>query len=181
MKAEKSGEREITFTFDSPGNRELPQIVGQLTVLPKHWWEGTDAVGQEARYLADHAGAAARQRRLPASRISRPAAAIALERVKDYWGKDLNVNVGRDNFDEMRYEYFRDSTVALEAFKADHDRLAHREFSAKNWATAYDFPAVKDKRVLLEEFPIRSQGVMQALRVQHAAREVQGLRACAWR
>ena len=42
IKAEKTGEREVTFTFDQPGNRELPQIVGQLTVLPKHWWEGTD-------------------------------------------------------------------------------------------------------------------------------------------
>ena len=83
------------------------------------------------------------------------------ERVKDHWGKDLNVNIGRDNFDEIRYEYFRDSTVALEAFKGDV--LDWRtENSAKNWATAYDFPAVKDKRVLLEEFPIRSSGVMQA-------------------
>ena len=83
------------------------------------------------------------------------------ERVKDYWGTNLNVNVGRDNFDELRYEYFRDSTVALEAFKADQVDW-RSENSAKNWATAYDFPAVKDKRVLLEEFPMRSSGVMQA-------------------
>ena len=81
--------------------------------------------------------------------------------MKDHWGKDLNVNIGRDNFDEIRYEYFRDSTVVLEAFKGDV--LDWRtENSAKNWATAYDFPAVKEKRVLLEEFPIRSSGVMQA-------------------
>ena len=65
VKAEKTGEREVTFTFDTPGNRELPHIVGQLTVLPKHWWEGTDAVGQEARRHRDHARAAARQRPLP--------------------------------------------------------------------------------------------------------------------
>ena len=85
---------------------------------------------------------------------------IVFERVKDYWGNDLNVNVGRDNFDEMRYEYFRDATVALEAFKGD--ALDWRtENSAKNWATAYDFPAVNDKRVVLEEFPIRASGVMQ--------------------
>ena len=81
--------------------------------------------------------------------------------MKDYWGKDLNVNIGRDNFDEMRYEYFRDTTVALEAFKGDQIDW-RTENSAKNWATAYDFPAVKDKRVVLEEFPIRSPGVMQA-------------------
>ena len=51
-KAEKTGEREVTFTFDQPGNRELPQIVGQLTVLPKHWWEGTGPNGQQARHHA---------------------------------------------------------------------------------------------------------------------------------
>jgi microcin C transport system substrate-binding protein len=84
-----------------------------------------------------------------------------LERVKDYWAKDLAVNIGRDNFDEVRYEYFRDSTVALEAFKADQIDW-RSENSAKNWATAYDFPAVRDKRVVLEEFPIRNMGVMQA-------------------
>ena len=64
---------------------------------------------------------------------------IVYERVTDYWGKDLNVNVGRDNFDEMRFEYFRDTTVALEAFKADAIDW-RTENSAKNWATAYDFP-----------------------------------------
>jgi hypothetical protein len=160
VKAEKSGERDIVFTFDGPGNRELPHIVGQLTVLPKHWWEGTDASGKKrdvtATTLEPPLGSGAyRVKEFVAGRT------IALERVKDYWGKDLNVNVGRDNFDEVRYEYFRDSTVALEAFKGD--ALDWRtENSAKNWATAYDFPAVKDKRVVLEEFPIRSSGVMQA-------------------
>jgi len=84
--------------------------------------------------------------------------------VKDYWGKDLNVNIGRDNFDELRYEYIRDSIVAIEAFKADRADW-RTENSAKNWATSYaigEFPAVRDKRVVLEEFPIRSSGGMQA-------------------
>ena len=45
-KAEKTGDREVTFTFDAPGNRELPQIVGQFNVVPKHWWEGTDSNGK---------------------------------------------------------------------------------------------------------------------------------------
>ena len=89
-----------------------------------------------------------------------PGRSIVYERVKDYWGKDLPVNIGRDNFDELRFEYFRDTTVALEAFKGD--QLDWRiENVAKNWATAYDFPAVLDKRVVKEEFPIRSQGIMQ--------------------
>ncbi len=160
VKAEKTGERDITFTFDQPGNRELPQIVGQLNVLPKHYWEGTDSQGRKrdvgATTLEPPLGCGA-------YRIKNftPGRTIAFERVKDYWGKDLPVNVGRDNFDELRYEYFRDPTVAVEAFKADQIDW-RTENSAKNWATAYDFPAVRDKRVLLEEFPINSSGVMQA-------------------
>jgi microcin C transport system substrate-binding protein len=71
------------------------------------------------------------------------------------------VNVGINNFEELRYEYFRDTTVALEAFKADQIDWRN-ESSAKDWATAYDFPAVIDKRVVLEEFEIRNFGVMQA-------------------
>ena len=159
-KAEQSGEREITFTFDSPGNRELPQIVGQLNILPKHWWEGTDASGNKrdvsATTLEIPLGCGAyRIKEFSSGRT------IVLERVANYWGKAVNVNVGRDNFAELRYEYFRDTTAGLEAFKAD--ALDWRtENSAKNWATAYDFPAVKDKRVVLEEFPMRSRGIMQA-------------------
>jgi microcin C transport system substrate-binding protein len=160
VKVEKTGEREIAFTFDSSGNRELPQIVGQLLVLPKHWWEGTDKNGNKrdvgSTTLEPPLGCGA-------YRIKEfsPGRNIVYERVKDYWGEQLNVNVGRDNFDELRFEYFRDTTVALEAFKAD--ALDWRtENSAKNWATAYDFPAVNDKRVVLEEFPINSVGVMQA-------------------
>jgi microcin C transport system substrate-binding protein len=159
-KIEKSGEREVTFTFDGPGNRELPQIVGQFAVLPKHWWEGTDAQGRKrdisATTLEIPLGSGAyRVKEFTAGRT------ISYERVKDHWAKDLNINIGRDNFDEIRYEYFRDATVVLEAFKGDV--LDWRtENSAKNWATAYDFPAVKDKRVVLEEFAVRSSGVMQA-------------------
>ena len=160
VKVEKTGEREVTFTFDAPGNREMPVILGQLSVLPKHWWEGTDAAGNKrdigATTLEPPLGNGAyRIKEFVAGRT------IVYERVKDYWAKDLNVNIGRDNFDEMRFEYFRDATVAIEAFKADHVDW-RTENSAKNWATAYDFPAVKTKRVLLEEFPIRSRGIMQA-------------------
>jgi microcin C transport system substrate-binding protein len=159
-KAEKIGERDILFTFDGPGNRELPQIVGELNVLAKHWWEGTDASGKKrdisATTLEPPLGAGAyRIKEFTAART------MVYERVKDYWGKDLNVNIGRDNFGELRFEYFRDSTVALEAFKGD--ALDWRtENSAKSWATSYDFPAVADKRIIKEEFPIRSSGVMQA-------------------
>jgi len=160
VKVEQTGEREVTFVFDTSGNREMPVILGQLNVLPKHWWEGTDASGKKrdigATTLEPPLGNGAyRIKDFVAGRT------VVYQRVKDYWGKDLNVNIGRDNFDEIRFEYFRDSTVALEAFKADV--LDWRtENSAKNWATAYDFPAVKDKRVILEEFAQRNIGIMQA-------------------
>ena len=143
VKAEKIGDRDIKFTFDAPGNRELPLIVGQLTILPKHWWEGTDSEG--------------RKRDISATTLEKPLGSgpyrikefvagrsVALERVKDYWGRDLSANIGRNNFDELRYEYFRDSLVALEAFKGDQVDW-RTENSAKNWATAYDFPAVDRK------------------------------------
>jgi microcin C transport system substrate-binding protein len=158
-KAEKTGERDVTFKFDGPGNRELPQIVGQLSIMPKHWWEGTDRSGKKrdigTTTLEIPLGCGAyKVKDFTAGRT------IVYERVENYWGKDLNVNIGRDNFNELRYEYFRDPTVALEGFKGDV--LDWRfENSARNWATAYDFPAVKDKRVVLEEFPNKSSGVMQ--------------------
>jgi microcin C transport system substrate-binding protein len=160
IKAEKTGEREVTFTFDIKGNRELPQILGQITVLPKHWWEGTDAQGRKrdvtATTLEAPLGSGAYK-----IKSFEPGRAITYERVKDYWAKDLPLNVGRDNFDEIRYDYFRNTDVMREAFKAG--QLDFRaENSAKDWATAYDFPAVREGRVLKEEFPIRNMGVMQS-------------------
>jgi len=160
VKVEQSGEREVTFTFDAPGNQELPVILGSLRVLPRHWWDGTDAAGKKrdiaATTLEPPLGNGA-------YRIKEfvPGRSLVYGRVKDYWAKDLNVNVGRDNFDEVRYEYFRDPTVALEAFKTDNVDW-RTENSVKNWATAFDFPAVKEKRVLLEEFPQRDRGIMRA-------------------
>jgi microcin C transport system substrate-binding protein len=160
VKTERTGERDIKFTFDAPGNRELPTIVGELPVLPKHFWEGTDSEG--------------RKRDISATTLEKPLGSgpyrikefvagrsVVLERVKDYWGASLPTQVGQNNFDEMRFEFFRDNTVALEAFKADQaDWIA--ENSAKQWATQYDFPAVAEKRVVKEEFPINDSGQMQA-------------------
>jgi microcin C transport system substrate-binding protein len=159
VKTEQSGERDIKFTFDAPGNRELPTIVGELPVLPKHYWEDTDSEG--------------RKRDISATTLEKPLGSgpyrikefvagrsIKLERVKDYWGANLPVRIGENNFDEMRFEFFRDNLVALEAFKADQaDWIA--ENSAKQWATAYDFPGIAEKRVVREEFPINDSGRMQ--------------------
>ena len=160
VKAEKTGEHDVTFTFDAPGNRELPQIVGQLNVLPKHWYEGTDKAGNK-RNIANTSLEPPLGNGAYRIKEFVPGRSIVYERVKDYWGKDLPVNIGRDNFDELRYDYYRDSQVALEAFKAD--QIDFRvESGAKDWATAYDFPAVTEKRAVKEEFPVRSRGNMQA-------------------
>ena len=159
VKYEKIGERDIKFTFDAPGNRELPTIVGELPVLPKHYWEGTDSQGRKrdisATTLEPPLGSGPyRIKEFVAGR------SVVLERVKDYWGAKLPVRIGENNFDELRFEFFRDNTVALEAFKADQaDWIV--ENSAKQWATAYDFPAVNEKRVVREEFPINDTGRMQ--------------------
>jgi microcin C transport system substrate-binding protein len=129
-------------------------------VLPKHYWEGTDKDGNKRNVanttLEPPLGSGP-------YRVKEfiPGRSIVYERVPNYWASKLNVNVGKNNFDEVRYEYFRDTTVALEAFKGDQIDW-RTENSAKNWATAYDFPAVRDKRVVLEEFDIRSSGGMQA-------------------
>lgn len=159
VKCEKSGEREVKFVFDMPGNRELPSIAGEVPVLPKHWWEGTDAQGRKRDVTATTL-------EIPLGsgpyRIKEFVAArsVMLERVADYWGKDIPVNVGQNNFDEIRYEFFRDDSVGREAFKADQlDWFAER--SGKQWSTAYDFPAVAEKRVLKEKFTNSASGRMQ--------------------
>ena len=158
-KAEKTSERDITFTFDQPGNRELPQIVGQFPVLPKHWWTGKDANGKPRSItettLEPPLGSGPYRIKNFANGRS-----ISFERVKDYWGQDLPTAIGTNNFDEMRYEYFRDSTVQLEGLKGDQYDF-RLENSSKNWATAYDFPAVKDGRIVREEFAERASGRMQ--------------------
>ena len=159
VKCEKIGDREVKFVFDSPGNRELPSIAGEVPVLPKHWWEGSDAQGRKrdvtATTLEIPLGSGAyRIKEFVAGRL------VVLERVADYWGKDIPVNVGQNNFDQIRSEFFRDDTVGREAFKADQlDWFGER--SGKQWSTAYDFPAVADKRVLKEKFTNSVSGRMQ--------------------
>ncbi|NLH79275.1 MAG: ABC transporter substrate-binding protein [Phyllobacteriaceae bacterium] len=155
-----TGEREVTFTFDEAGNRELPQIVGQLMVLPKHWWEGTGPDGKKRSItettLEPPLGSGAY--RIASFDAGR---SITYERVKDWWAAGLPTQVGTANFDQVRYEYFRDETVELEAFKGDgYD--ARFENTAKNWATAYDFPARAEGRVVLEKFPVKGRGIMSA-------------------
>ena len=148
----KAGAHGVRFEFDTVGNRELPLIMGQLPILPAHYWKGRDF---EATTLEPPLGSGPyRIGKVDANR------SITLERVKDYWGKDLAVNVGAHNFDQIVFEYYRDDTVALEAFKANNFDMRN-ETSAKNWATAYDFPAAKQGKVTLAELETRNAEPMQ--------------------
>ena len=158
VKAEKTGDREVTFVFNGTGHHRLPELLGQLTILPKAWWEGTDGKKRDigSTTLEPPLGSGPY-----AIKEFTPGRSVVYERVKDYWGSAVSVNIGRNNFDELRFEYFRDGTAALEAFKADAADW-RVENSAKNWATGYDFPAVADQRVILEQFPINNVGLMQA-------------------
>ncbi|HXH04108.1 MAG TPA: extracellular solute-binding protein [Candidatus Competibacteraceae bacterium] len=141
-RAEKQGERRVRFVFSTRDNRELPLIMGQLPVLSRAWWGQRDF---EATTLEVPVGSGP-------YRIERfePGRYVAYRRDDGYWGWKLPVNRGQYNFERIRYDYYRDETVALEAFKAGaYDWRAER--IAKNWATAYDFPAVRDGRVKREE------------------------------
>lgn len=147
-KAERTGEREVTFSFDELNNHELPSIVGEFPILPKHFWEGTDANGNKRdiskQSLEPPLGSGPYRVKSVV-----PGRTIAYERVPDYWAQGIPVNIGTNNIGEIRYEYFRDDTVQFEAFKADQFDYKV-EPTAVTWATRYDFPAVKDGRVKLE-------------------------------
>ena len=131
-KAERLGRHRVKFHFTGPPNRELPQITGQLPVLPKHYWEGR-AFDQTT--LEPPLGSGPyRIARFEAGRF------VEFERVRDYWGERLPINRGMNNFDRIRIDYYRDQTVALEAFKANEYDF-RSENSSKDWATGYRFPA----------------------------------------
>lgn len=158
--AEKTGDHEVTFRFDMKGNRELPQILGQLYVLPKHFWEGKQANGQprditKSTLEVPLGSGPYRIKSVDAGRQ------VAFERVDDYWAKDLPVARGLYNFDEIRYIYFRDRVPAFEAFKAGQIDL-WTESSANAWATQYNIGAVKDGQIKKEALPHKRVAPMQA-------------------
>ncbi|MHA1545019.1 MAG: extracellular solute-binding protein [Alphaproteobacteria bacterium] len=160
VKAEKTGENQVTFRFDQKGNRELPQITGQLVILPQHFWTGTNAKGEPRDFLASTLEPPLGSGPYRIGEV-KPGRTITYERVPDYWGADLPVRKGTNNFDQLVYEYFRDSTVLLEAFKGDaYDFTV--ENSSKRWATGYKFPAVTRKNVVLQEFVTKNAEPMQA-------------------
>ncbi|MDC7815671.1 MULTISPECIES: extracellular solute-binding protein [Pseudomonas] len=161
----------VLFKFKHSNNRELPLILGQLTVLPKHWWESRDFAKSNLEVPLGSG-----PYRVTAVKAGR---SIRYERVKDYWGRDLPVNRGFYNFDVITSDYYRDNTVALEALKAGQFDY-WLEMSAKNWANAYNTPAVAQGRLIKEQIangnPTGMQGfvfntrrpLFQDVRVRHA-------------
>jgi microcin C transport system substrate-binding protein len=134
-------------------------IMGQLTILPKHYWTGTDASGNPRDPMKTTLEPPLGSGPYRIKEV-KPGRSIAYERVKDYWGKDLAVNVGQWNYDAIRFEYYRDETVAFESFKAGN--LDYwQETSAKNWATAYDFSAVRKGFIKRQEVAVKRTQPMQ--------------------
>jgi microcin C transport system substrate-binding protein len=152
-RAEEVGERKVKFSFSGGDNRELPLIVGQMPVLSRAYWSSRDF---EKTTLDPPLGSGPyRVETVSAGR------SITYRRVTDHWGAKLPVNAGRNNFDSIRYDYYRDGAVALEAFKAGaYDFRA--ENTAKHWATGYDSPAVTQGLIKKETIPNDVPTGMQA-------------------
>eukprot|EP00831_Metopus_contortus_P024888 TRINITY_DN21609_c0_g1_i2.p1 TRINITY_DN21609_c0_g1~~TRINITY_DN21609_c0_g1_i2.p1 ORF type:complete len:338 (-),score=57.92 TRINITY_DN21609_c0_g1_i2:486-1499(-) len=147
----KISDNKVRFEFKTSDNPELPLIISQLSVLPKHYYEEK---GFEAGLVLPLGSGPYRVKDFS------PGKFISYERVKDYWGKDLPVNIGMYNFDEIIFDYYRDETVSLEAFKAGaYDfRL---ENTAKSWAVSYEGPAFEKGEIIKEEIHHKNSSGMQ--------------------
>jgi microcin C transport system substrate-binding protein len=152
LRAEKTGDRKVLFTFRNNENHELPLILGQLPALPSKWWASRD-FEKSSLEVAMSSGAY----KVDSFDVGR---SITYRRVPDWWAKDLWMNRGRNNFETMRYEYYRDAEVTFEAFKGG-DTDIRRENSGRNWMTRYDVPAVKDGRIKRDELPNEMPQPMQ--------------------
>lgn len=148
----KTGDRTVKFSFKGGENREMPLIMGQLSVLPKHYWEGKDF---EATTLEAPLGSGPYK-----IESFEPGRSITYARVPDYWGAELPVNAGINNFERVRYDYYRDETVAIEAFKSGATDYRD-ENSSRHWATSYNIPAVRDGRLKMERIEHKRSAGMQ--------------------
>jgi len=158
--AEKTGERLVTFRFNVKNNREMPQIMGDFPVVPKHFWTGNNAKGEVRTPAKSSLEAPLGSGPYRISNVIR-GSKITYERVRDYWARDLPINRGRYNFDKISYTYFKDESVALEAFKSG--QIDYRaENSSKRWANAYNFPAYRQKKIVKKEIELQTSEAMQA-------------------
>jgi microcin C transport system substrate-binding protein len=151
-KVEKTGARKVKFTFGKDLNPELPLIIGELPVLPAQYWANRDFAKTT---LEPPLGSGP-------YRIEsvEPGRSISYTRVPDYWAKDLPTQSGRNNTDTLRFDYYRDRTIAREAFKGGNIDI-WLENSAKEWATAFDVPAVQNGNIRKVEFPHHRTAGMQ--------------------
>ncbi|MBT9383241.1 extracellular solute-binding protein [Pseudooceanicola sp. CBS1P-1] len=143
-KIEQTGPGKVRITFKGD-NRELALIAGLTPILKKAQWQGKDfanaglddiPIGSAPYVISSYT--AGRN--------------VVLKRNPDYWGKDLPVRRGTDNFDTIRIEFYGDQGVLFEAFKAGELSFL-REFNAEKWQRDYDFPAVQDGRIVKSEIP----------------------------
>ncbi|WP_230532695.1 extracellular solute-binding protein [Microvirga roseola] len=142
--AEAEADDVLRVQLSPERSRDLHLVIAGMPIFSERWWRGRDF---EASTLEAPLGSGPyKVGSFEQGRF------IEFERVPDYWAKDLPVNVGQNNFDRVRYEYFRDRTVAFEAFKNGTLNF-NEEYTSRIWATGYDFPAVKDGRVKREEIP----------------------------
>lgn len=144
----------VRFRFRSKNNRELPLTVGEAAILPEHYWRHHDF---DATNLEPPIGSGP----YVIAEIN-PGRFISYRRNPKYWGANLPVNRGINNFDLISYQYYRDGTVAFEGFKADQYDI-REENKAKTWAKEYNFPAVRSGQVIKidqkHENPSGMQGV----------------------
>lgn len=159
-KAEVTAPGEVTFTFDQTGNRELPKIMGQLLVLPQHWWEGTDPKGAKRDIRKPTLEAPMGSGPYKLATFS-PGSSITYQRDPTYWAQSEGFAVGQNNFDQIKYEFFLDTTAEFEGFKGDEFDWWDENLALR-WQGGYDFPAVADGKVIKETFenPYRSSGIM---------------------
>jgi microcin C transport system substrate-binding protein len=157
-------EHEVTFIFDQKNNRELPLIMGDLPVLPKHWWQGTNAKGEK--------------RDISKSTLEPPLGSgpykiesfksgeeIVWKRVENSWAKDMPTRLGRYNFDRMRFVYFKDENAMWQAFTKGGFEDYRAENRSQKWAIGYDFKAAKAGDVVKEEFVKNTRFVAQDIAI----------------
>jgi microcin C transport system substrate-binding protein len=152
--AEALDDHTVRFRFKSAGDRQLPLVVGQMPILSRAWF----AKRRFDRPTLEPLLTSGPYRVVAVD----PGRSIAYERVKDYWGRDLPVNRGMNNFDRIRFEYFRDVIGEVEAVKAGLCDFRF-EKSAKNWATAYAGPALATGELVKQAMPVSVAHGMQGL------------------
>jgi peptide/nickel transport system substrate-binding protein len=153
-KVEQTGERKVKFTFDASGDREMPLIIGLMPILPKHL---IDPEQFEKTTLQPPVASGP----YTVAKVD-PGKSISYRRDPNYWGRELAVNRGLNNFDEIRFDYYRDGGSLFESFKSGLVRLRNEDDPTR-WTEGYAFPAAKDGRVLKEELPVETPAGMSAL------------------